>query len=93
MSALQTPYFIWDYDLTDGDVRAILGGDDVDLKAWMVARLLESARYEDIWQYISLAELRAIFPKLQLKPQVRAAWEFALLVWAADQAAEPSHER
>jgi hypothetical protein len=43
-----------------------------------VARLLESARYEDIWQYISLAELRSIFPKLQLKPQVRAAWELVL---------------
>jgi hypothetical protein len=88
MGALQTPYFIWDYDLSDADVRSILRGDDEGQKAWLVARLLESARYEDIWQYISLAELRTIFPELQLKPQVRAAWEFALLVWAA----EPSHE-
>ena len=89
MSALQTPYFIWDYDLTNADIRAILCGDDEELKAWLVARLLEAARFEDIWQYISLAELRTIFPKLQLKPQVRAAWEFALLVWAT----EPTHER
>lgn len=89
MCALQRPYFIWDYDLSDADVRAILRGNDEVQKAWLVSRLLESARYEDIWQYISLAELRAIFPKLQLKPQVRAAWEFALLVWAA----EPPHER
>ena len=89
MSALQTPYFIWDYDLTEADVRAILRGDDEGQKAWLVARLLESARYEDIWQYISLAELRTIFPKLQLKPQVRAAWEFALSVWTT----EPIHER
>jgi hypothetical protein len=83
MSVLQTPYFIWDYDLTDADVKAILRGNDEQQKAWLVARLLESARFEDIWQYISLAELRATFPKLQLKPQVRAAWEFALSVWAA----------
>jgi hypothetical protein len=89
MSGLQTPYFIWDYDLSDADVRAILRGDDEEQKAWLAARLLESARYEDIWQYISLAELRDIFPKLQLKPQVRAAWEFALLVWLT----EPNHER
>jgi hypothetical protein len=89
MSTLQTPYFIWDYDLTEADIRAILRGDDDEQKAWVVARLLESARYEDIWQYISLAELSAIFPKLQLKPQVRAAWEFALSVWAID----PSHDR
>ena len=93
MSASQTPYFIWDYDLTEADILAILRGDDEEQKAWIVARLLESARYEDIWQYISLAELRAIFPKLQLKPQVRAAWELALLAWATDQTAEPPHER
>ena len=88
MSMLQTPYFIWDYDITDADVHAILCGDDEEQKAWVVARLLEAARFDDIWQYISLAELRSIFPKLQLKPQVRAAWEFALLVWAD----EPVHE-
>jgi uncharacterized protein (DUF433 family) len=84
MSARQRPYFIWDYDLTEADIRAILRGDDEEQKAWLVARLLESARYEDIWQYISLAELRAILPKLKLKPQVRAAWEFALSVWVSD---------
>lgn len=89
MSTLQTPYFIWDYDLTDADVRAILSGDDEEQKAWLVARLLESARYEEVWQYISLSELRAIFPQLQLKPQVRAVWEFALSVWAT----ETAHER
>jgi hypothetical protein len=89
MSGLQTPYFIWDYDLTDADIRAILRGDDEEQKAWLVARLLEAARYEDIWQYISLAELQGIFQKLQLKPQVRSAWEFALHVWAT----EPTHER
>ena len=81
MEVRQRPYFIWDYDLTDADVRAILRGSDKTQKAWVVARLLESARYEDIWEYISLSELRAIFPQLQLKPQVRAAWEFALRVW------------
>jgi uncharacterized protein (DUF433 family) len=89
MSASRTPYFIWDYDLTDADVRAILRGNDEEQKAWLVARLLESATYEDIWRYISLAELRAIFPNLRLKPQVRAAWEFALRVWATG----PVHER
>lgn len=81
MCSQQTPYFIWDYDLTENDVRAILNGDDQEQKAWLTARLLESARYEDIWKYISLAELSAIFPQLKLKPQVRAAWEFAFSVW------------
>jgi hypothetical protein len=81
MSVHQTPYFIWDYDLTEADLRGILRGGDEAQKAWLVTRLLESARYEDVWKYISLAELRTIFPKLQLRPQVRAVWEFALGVW------------
>ncbi len=88
MSVLQTPYFIWDYDLTDADVQAILRGIDEQKKAWLLARLLKSARFEDIWGYISLAELRTIFPKLRLKPQVRAAWEFALSVWSAEPVLE-----
>jgi hypothetical protein len=81
MSAVERPYFIWDYDLTEEDVRKILRGPDEDQRAWVVARLLEAARYEDIWKYISLGQLREIFPKLKLKSQVRAAWEFAMSVW------------
>jgi hypothetical protein len=88
MSTPSTPYFLWDYALTEADVRAILRGDDEQRKAWLVARLLEAARFQDIWQYISLSELRAIFQKLQLRPQVRAVWEFALSVWATE-----THER
>jgi len=79
--AAERPYFLWDYDLSEADVRAILRSGEGQEKAWLVSRLLESAAYEDVWKYLTLAELRAIFPNLQLKPPVRAAWEFALQVW------------
>jgi hypothetical protein len=82
--AAQRPYFLWDYDLNEADVRAILRGGETLEKTWLVSRILESAAYEDVWKYLTLAELRAIFPSLQLKPQVRAAWEFALQVWDAE---------
>ena len=84
MTASQRPYFLWDYDLTEADVWSILRGKDQEQKAWMVARLLESARYEDIWKFITLSELVDIFPKLQIKPQVRAVWEFAMKIWAGE---------
>jgi hypothetical protein len=48
MSIQQRPYFIWDYNLSEQDVRAILRGKDEGQKAWLVARLLESARFDDI---------------------------------------------
>jgi uncharacterized protein (DUF433 family) len=77
------PYFLWDYDLTEADIRAILRSDDDGARVWLASRILESARYEDVWNYLTLAELRTLFPRLQLKPQVRAAWDFALQVWDA----------
>lgn len=79
--AAQRPYFLWDYDLSEADVRTILRDGESQEKSWLVARILESAAYEDVWKYLTLADLRTIFPSLQLKPQVRAAWEFALQVW------------
>ncbi len=84
MSQTARPYFIWDYDLSEADLQQILRGEDEQAKIWVVSRLLESARYEDIWSYISLRELQAIFPKLQLKPQVRAVWEYAMKVWGEE---------
>jgi len=81
MTQATRPYFIWEYDLSEEDLHQILRGKDETARIWVVTRLLEAARYEDIWNYISLEELQAIFPKLQLKPQVRAVWKYALSVW------------
>ena len=78
------PYFLWDYDLSEADVQHILQGENETEKVWLMSRILESARYEDVWKYMTLAQLRRTFPKLQLKPQVREVWAFALQVWAAD---------
>ena len=44
----QRPYFIWDYDLTEEDVRAILRGDNEYEKVQMMVRILERCRWEDI---------------------------------------------
>lgn len=75
------PYFLWDYDLTESDVHTILQTGDDGTRVWLVSRILESARYEDVWRYLTLAELRTLFPHLQLKQPVRNAWAYALQVW------------
>lgn len=92
MSQTTRPYFIWDYDLPEADLHQILRGEAEQAKIWVVIRLLESARYEDIWKYITLAELLAIFPRLQLKPLVRAVWEYALNVWGKQTNENPLPE-
>jgi hypothetical protein len=81
--AKQRPYFIWDYDLTEEDVRAILGGDNEFEKLWVMVRILESARWLDIWRYLTLDQVRYYWPKLHrgMRREVRDAWAWALEVW------------
>ena len=42
MSTRQRPYFIWDYDLTEDDVRVILRSQNQTDKVWMLSRILEA---------------------------------------------------
>jgi len=81
--AKQRPYFIWDYDLTEEDVRAILRGDNEYEKLWVMVRILESARWLDIWQYLTLAQVRHYWPKLyhRMRREVRDVWAWAIEVW------------
>ena len=75
------PYFLWDYDLSEDDVRRILReGSHVD-KNWMLSRVLESAKYEDVWKYTTLSEVRNMMPILKIKKPIRQAWERALAIW------------
>lgn len=54
-----------------------------------MSRILESARYEDIWHYLTLRQVKEMFPLLRLKPSIRQVWEYALQVW---EAADNIHE-
>ena len=75
------PYFLWDYDLTEDDVRRILGGENQTDKIWILSRILESAKFEDVWKYTSLSDVRSMMPVLKIKKPIRQAWERALTVW------------
>lgn len=75
------PYFLWDYDLTETQVRAILSGQNNFDRQWLLARILESAKYEDVWKYISLAQLRQTYSALRLKKPIKRAWDLALRTW------------
>jgi len=75
------PYFIWDYDLTEDDVRKLLASGTETEKIWIMSRILESARYDDIWKYVTYEQVKTWFPKLRLKKPIRQAWERALYVW------------
>ncbi|MDP4011982.1 MAG: hypothetical protein Q8R00_00030 [Candidatus Nanoarchaeia archaeon] len=76
-----TPYFLWDYDLTEKDVTRILHSKNEKEKSWITTRILESAKYEDIWRFLTLKQVKEIYPYLTLKKPVKDAWDYALSVW------------
>jgi hypothetical protein len=80
-----TPYFLWDYDLSEDEVRKILEKGDEFSRLWLVARILESAKYEDVWKYLTLDEILKIFPRLKLKKPIKEAWLHAFKAWEVDK--------
>lgn len=80
---MKNPYFLWDYDLSEREVRRILKEGDEFSRRWLVGRILESASYKDVWKYLSLKEVLEIFPTLKLKPAIKQAWEKAFKAWRA----------
>lgn len=75
------PYFLWDYDLTEDDVRRILSGENQTDKRWLMARILASAHFDDVWKYLSVREIVNNFKDLRMRSQVKNAWHRALTVW------------
>jgi hypothetical protein len=81
----QRPYFIWDYDLTEEDLHRILQGDNEVEKAWLITRILEYAKWEDIWRYLTVDDVRENFEQLRFRwPQDRELWAYALERWSRD---------
>jgi len=77
------PYFFWDYDLTEDEVRQILRGDNEVEKAWVITRILEYARWDDIWRYLTVDDVRENWPHLRFRwPRDRELWAYALDRWA-----------
>ncbi len=76
------PYFVWDYDDDEDDIRAMLQGGDPDARAWAISRILSHARYEDIWRYLTVSMIRDNWNRLTFWPKEREEiWAHALEVW------------
>lgn len=76
-----TPYFIWDYPLSEDDLRQYITGEDKEKRRWAIARILSHATYEDIWKYLRIEDIVEELPYLRLPKDIRIMWEYALQVW------------
>lgn len=78
---MSKPYFLWDYDWNEKKVRQVLKTGDEYQKRWLTARIVSSASFKDVFDYLSLKEILQIWPKLKMRPQIKNAWEKAFKAW------------
>lgn len=78
----QQPYFFWDYDISAEQVRQLIRHGSPLEKAWVISRILEYAKWEDIWRYLTLEDIRQNFDRLHFRrSQDRELWAYALQRW------------
>jgi len=77
----KVPYFLWDYDLTEEEVRKILKEGDEFSRLWLMGRILSHARFEDVFKYLTLKDILTVFPKLKMRKEIKKAWERAFSAW------------
>jgi hypothetical protein len=78
-------YFVWDQDLTYGQLRTCLQATDPDERALWIARVMREARYRDVWRFVRLADVVVQWPRIERHlGRMRDFWRWLLDGWRAD---------
>lgn len=78
--AAKKPSFLWDYDLGESQIREILAGP-LEKRKWLVGKILEQAKFVEVWKYLTPRDVERDLPHLRLNPKTREHWEFAIRKW------------
>jgi hypothetical protein len=81
----ERPYFLWDVPVTEDELRARLHEPDADTRAQWQACILREARFDDVWRYLTLAEV--VRDRDHIRRHLgrrRAFWDYLLQGWRAD---------
>jgi hypothetical protein len=75
------PWFLWDYELTEAQVRELLTHAPFEQRKWLLGRMLERLGPQEIVRYVSLESLQQALPLLRLDEKIKRHWEEAIAVW------------
>ncbi|MBI2870645.1 MAG: hypothetical protein HYY14_02915 [Candidatus Omnitrophica bacterium] len=79
----ERPSFLWDYDLTEAQVREILRHSPFEERKWLIARILDRLGPPEIFSYLSVSEIKRALPELRMDPKVKRHWQEAVDLWTA----------
>lgn len=76
------PWFLWDEDLSVGELRAILADEAHPRWIDLTAKVMREARDDQVWLFVSVdrvvARYRDLAPRLGRR---RAFWDYLLQAW------------
>jgi hypothetical protein len=76
------PYFLWDVDIDDAELRRRLHADDPDVRAQWQGWVMAEARWSDVWQYLTVGEIVANWEHIRRHlGRSRQFWEHLLDGW------------
>ncbi len=79
------PWFLWDVDVSEAELRERLRQDDPDGRAQWQARIMREARFHEVWQYLTLDDVLANWPHIRRHlGRMRPFWDWLLRGWRDD---------
>jgi hypothetical protein len=76
------PYFLWDSDMTLDAFRAVLRDPDLEVRAAYVGKLMRQAKPDDVFEFVRLDDVIALWPRLErYLGRERAMWQYLLARW------------
>ena len=82
IGSTQRPWFLWDYDLTEAQVYELLHHAPFAERKWLVGRLLERLRPPEVFQYLSVEQIRAALPQVRMDSKIQRHWQEAIEIWS-----------
>jgi hypothetical protein len=79
------PYFLWDEDISVGELRQVLEDGSEYERVRLVGKMLREARDIDVWEFMTPAQVAEMLPKVGRRLGRRAGfWRFLIDGWRAD---------
>jgi hypothetical protein len=76
------PYFLWDTQMSAGELRRRLREGDEDERLLWVGRIMREARYQDVWKFLTLDDVLAHWDRLRGRlGRMNPFWEFLIRSW------------
>lgn len=76
------PYFLWDMDMSLEEFRRRLAEDDVEVRVYLLAKLMRQAKPDDVFQFTTRSQIRADWAKIQpFLGHTRPFWTWLLETW------------